>query len=39
MSSASTYPHIVKVEGKPAHLEGLPRIRVLQIVIDYLNHG
>ncbi len=39
MAVAVTYPHIVKSEGSPARLERLPRIRVAQIVIDYLNHG
>jgi uncharacterized protein (DUF433 family) len=39
MAVAITYPHIVKVEGSPARLERMPRIRVAQIVIDYLNHG
>src|SRR5438270_11907346 len=39
MSVAATYPHIEKIGGDPARLERLPRIRVAQIVIDYLNHG
>jgi uncharacterized protein (DUF433 family) len=39
MTVAVAYPHIVKTEGNPAHLERMPRIRVSQIVIDYLNHG
>ena len=39
MATAVSYPHIVKPEGGPAHLERLPRIRVNQIVIDYLNNG
>jgi hypothetical protein len=34
-----TYPHIEKIDGNPARLQRLPRIRVAQIVIDYLNHG
>jgi len=34
-----TYPHIEKVEGSLARVKRLPRIRVAQIVIDYLNHG
>jgi Protein of unknown function (DUF433) len=34
-----SYPHIDKIEGSPARLKRLPRIRVAQIVIDYLNHG
>jgi uncharacterized protein (DUF433 family) len=39
MSVEVTYPHIEKTNGEPAHLQRLPRIRVSQIVIDYLNHG
>ena len=31
--------HIEKVEGQPARLARLPRIRVAQIVMDYLAHG
>jgi hypothetical protein len=38
MAVAVTYPHIEK-DGSPAHLQRLPRIRVSQIVVDYLNHG
>jgi len=34
-----TYPHVEKAEGHSARLTRLPRIRVAQIVIDYLNHG
>ena len=34
-----TYPHIEKVEGSSARLRRMPRIRVGQLVIDYLNHG
>ena len=33
------YPHLEKLEGLPAHLKRLPRVRVAQIVIDYLAHG
>jgi uncharacterized protein (DUF433 family) len=39
MSVEVTYPHIEKIEGSSARLRRLPRIRVSQIVIDYLNHG
>jgi uncharacterized protein (DUF433 family) len=39
MTVAVRYPHIVKLDGSVACLERLPRIRVAQIVIDYLNHG
>ena len=31
--------HIEKIEGQPARLSRLPRIRVAQIVTDYLAHG
>jgi hypothetical protein len=31
--------HIEKVAGEPAQLAKLPRIRVAQIVMDYLAHG
>jgi uncharacterized protein (DUF433 family) len=34
-----TYPHIEKVEHQPARLQRTPRIRVAQIVIDYLAYG
>jgi uncharacterized protein (DUF433 family) len=34
-----TYPHIEKPEGEPAHLARVPRVRVAQIVMDYLAHG
>jgi uncharacterized protein (DUF433 family) len=33
------YPHIKKSEGRPAHLARVPRVRVAQIVMDYLAHG
>ena len=39
MTVATAYPHIEKVEGNPARLKRLPRIRVAQIAMDYLNHG
>src|SRR5262245_34021046 len=39
MSTEVTYPHIEKIEGSSARLKRLPRVRVAQIVIDYLNHG
>src|SRR5436305_302548 len=39
MTAEVTYPHIEKVEGSPARLVRRPRIRVAQLVIDYLNHG
>jgi uncharacterized protein (DUF433 family) len=39
MSLVAKYPHIEKLEGEPARLERLPRIRVAQIAMDYLEHG
>jgi Protein of unknown function (DUF433) len=39
MSSQILYPHIEKLENQPARLQRLPRIRVAQIVMDYLAHG
>ena len=39
MTVAASYPHIEKLAGQPARLKRLPRVRVSQIVIDYLNHG
>jgi uncharacterized protein (DUF433 family) len=31
--------HVEKTDGQPARLVRLPRIRVAQIVMDYLAHG
>ncbi|RAM51433.1 MAG: hypothetical protein C6Y22_11570 [Hapalosiphonaceae cyanobacterium JJU2] len=39
MTLRIVYPHIEKEEGQPARLQRLPRIRVAQIVMDYLAHG
>lgn len=39
MTTETTYPHIEKQPGKSASLIRLPRIRVAQIVMDYLAHG
>ncbi len=39
MAVELTYPHIEKLEGEPARLKRLPRIRVAQIAMDYLAHG
>lgn len=39
MSVAADYPHIQKTDDRPAHLLRFPRIRVAQIVMDYLGHG
>lgn len=33
------YPHFEKLEGQPAHLERVPRVRIAQIAMDYLEHG
>ena len=33
------YPHIEKLANQPARLERIPRVRVAQIVIDYLAYG
>jgi hypothetical protein len=39
MSTTTSYPHIVKTPGSPAHLESHPRTRVAMIVMDYLGRG
>ena len=39
MSSSTAYPHIHKAGAEPARLERIPRLRVSQIVADYLAHG
>jgi hypothetical protein len=39
MPLETTYPHIENPPGEPARLKRLPRIRVAQIVMDYLAHG
>jgi len=39
MTANSSYPHIVKEDGQPARLESHPRIRVAQIVMDYIAYG
>jgi hypothetical protein len=39
MALKVTYPHIEKPEGEPARLQRFPRIRVAQIVMDYLAYG
>ena len=39
MSVALDYPHVQKTGDGPAHLIRNPRIRVAQIVMDYLGHG
>ena len=37
--TAPSYPHVEKLAGQPARLERHPRIRVAQVVMDYLAHG
>jgi len=39
MTATLSYPHIAKIEGGPARLERMPRIRVAQIVMDHLFQG
>ena len=39
MAIGLEYPHIEKVEGQPARLAAHPRIRIAQLVMDYLAHG
>lgn len=34
-----SYPHIEKTEGQPARLGRIPRVRIAQIVMDYLAYG
>lgn len=36
---STVYPHIVKTDGEPARLERMKRLRVAQLVMDYLTHG
>lgn len=39
MAVELSYPHIEKSTGEAARLQRLPRVRVAQIVMDYLAHG
>jgi hypothetical protein len=39
MATNLAYPHVEKPEGQPAHLQRFPRVRIAQIVMDYLAHG
>ncbi|HEY2881557.1 MAG TPA: DUF433 domain-containing protein [Pirellulales bacterium] len=39
MAIGLQYPHIEKLEHEPARLQRLPRIRVAQLVADYLAYG
>jgi hypothetical protein len=34
-----SYPHIEQIADQPARLERIPRVRVAQIVMDYLAYG
>jgi len=39
MTTSTSYPHIEKRAGESARLARSPRVRVAQIVMDYLAHG
>ena len=39
MALELTSPHIEKPGAEPARLQRIPRVRVAQIVMDYLAHG
>jgi uncharacterized protein (DUF433 family) len=39
MALEITYPHIEKIAEEPARLGRVPRVRVSQIVTDYLAYG
>ena len=39
MATIVIYPHVEKNEGEAARLQRVPRVRVAQIVMDYLFHG
>ena len=39
MPVMTAYQHIEEVEGEPARLSRLPRVRVAQIVMDAMAHG
>ena len=39
MALELAYPHIEKVAAEPARLARVPRVRVAQIVMDYLAYG
>src|SRR5271163_801597 len=39
MTTAPAYPHIEKSGDEPARLTRVPRVRVSQIVADYVAHG
>jgi hypothetical protein len=39
MTTQVAYPHVEKIEGEAARLKRFPRIRVTQLVMDYLAYG
>jgi uncharacterized protein (DUF433 family) len=39
MTTAPIYPHIEKIGEEPARLARGPRVRVSQIIADYIAHG
>ena len=39
MTSEVIYPHIERAAGQPVRLQRIPRVRVAQIVMDYLTYG
>ena len=39
MALELSYPHIEKLPNQSAHLGRVPRVRVAQIVVDYLAYG
>ncbi len=39
MALELSYPHIEKTEGQPVRLGRIPRVRIAQIVMDYLAYG
>jgi hypothetical protein len=39
VSTLTAYPHILKTAAEPARLQRIPRVRVSQIVADYMAHG
>lgn len=39
MATEVDYPHIEVLPDEPARLRRIPRVRVAQIVMDYLAHG
>jgi uncharacterized protein (DUF433 family) len=39
MATATEYPHVEKPASGTARLKRVPRVRVAQIVMDYLAHG